>query len=128
MEQKDWNYIAALEKEISKEYGELAVVNPKSLWDESKEKEYLQQLKEFRIKESKSDEQKEKVEVDGVLVPKKLLTSENTQKICLNCNNYSFDKQDDLYLNKFKTCNKCYYLVVEGREQKWFDGDKYNGK
>jgi hypothetical protein len=128
MEEKDWNYIAALEKEISKEYGEAATVNPKSLWNQEKEKEYLEQIKEFRVRERKSEEEREKVVIDGVLVPKKLLTSENAQKVCINCNAYSFDKIDDLYLNKYKTCNKCYYLVVEGREQKWLNGDKYNGK
>jgi len=127
MEQKDLNYIAALERAVEQEYGHKATINPKSLWNEQKEKEYLEQLKEFVIVDSKSKENQEKVEIEGVLVPKKLLNC-NTNKVCVNCEKYSFNKQDDLYLNKFKTCFECYVLVVEDREEKWFNGEKYNGK
>ena len=35
----DLNYIAALEKAITEKYGELTIINPKSLWTEEKEKE-----------------------------------------------------------------------------------------
>ena len=42
---KDTNDIAAIEKAISKKYGDEAIVNPKSLWDEDKEKDYIEQVK-----------------------------------------------------------------------------------
>ena len=53
---KDWNYIAKLEKAISQKYGKLATRNPKSDWDENKEKQYLEQLKELAEKERKIEE------------------------------------------------------------------------
>jgi len=127
MDEKKLNYIAALEQAVEQEYGHKATINPKSLWDESKEKEYLSQLKEFVIVDNKTKENQEKIEIDGVLVPKKLLISDTT-KVCVNCDTYSFDRQDDLYLNKYKTCYNCYVLVVEDREDKWLNGEKYNGK
>jgi len=127
MDEKKLNYIAALERAVEQEYGHQATINPKSLWNEEKEKQYLDQLKEFVIVDNKAKENQEKIVVDGVLVPKKLLNSD-TNKVCVNCNTYSFNKQDDLYLNKFKTCYKCYVLVVEDREEKWFNGEKYNVK
>ena len=70
--EKDWNYIAKLEKAISSKYGQLTTRNPKSDWDENKEKEYLEQLKELTEKERKVEDQLEKVETNGFLVPKKL--------------------------------------------------------
>ena len=48
---KDLNYIAGLEKAIKQKYGEEAVQNPSSNWTPEKEKEYLQQLKENKVKE-----------------------------------------------------------------------------
>ena len=42
---KDLDYIARLEKAISRKYGDKAVLNPMSNWSEEREKEYLEQLK-----------------------------------------------------------------------------------
>ena len=53
MKDKDLNYIAALEKAIKKKYGDDAIQNPASYWDEDKEKEYIEQLKEFVEKQKK---------------------------------------------------------------------------
>ena len=47
MTDKDWNYIALLEKAFKKKYGNEAVVNPKNSWTDEKEEEYLKELKEF---------------------------------------------------------------------------------
>ena len=52
---KDLNYIASLEKAISKKYGKEAVQNPSSNWTPEKEKEYLEQLKENKAKEMTKD-------------------------------------------------------------------------
>ena len=41
MKEKDWDYIAKVEKAISKKYGKETVQNPKASWDEEKEKEYI---------------------------------------------------------------------------------------
>ena len=47
MTDKDWDYIARLEKAIKKKYGSEAVVNPKNSWTDEKEEEYLKELKGF---------------------------------------------------------------------------------
>jgi len=120
MQDKNWDMIAGLEREIATHYGELATVNPLSLWDEEKEKKYLEELKEFEIKNRQVDKRKEKIDFDGVLVPKKLISSD-TNKVCSICKCYSFSKNDDLYLYKFKACYKCYCLNIEGR-----NGDQKN--
>ena len=42
---KDPNYAVKVEKAIANKYGKEAVVNPKSQWDNDKEKQYLDELK-----------------------------------------------------------------------------------
>ena len=44
---KDPNYIASVEKAIKEKYGIETIQTPKGNWDETKEKEYLLQMKEF---------------------------------------------------------------------------------
>ena len=123
--EKDWNYIAKLEKAISSKYGQLTTRNPKSDWDENKEKEYLEQLKELTEKERKVEDQLEKVETNGFLVPKKLLNKE-LERTCLVCETYSFDIKDGVYMSKFDCCFKCYVQYVEGREERWQKGWRPN--
>ena len=69
---KDLDYIARLERAISRKYGDEAILNPMANWSEDKEKDYLEQLKSLDKKETYS----EKVEINGVLVPKKLINRE----------------------------------------------------
>ena len=74
MKEKDWNYIAKLEKAIEKKYGEEAIQNPKGNWDKEKEKEYLNQLEIVAEKQRRLDqEEAHKVDIEGFLVSKKLL-------------------------------------------------------
>ena len=42
MNEKDPNRIAAIEKAITEKYGKETVENPRSRWNEEKEKEYLE--------------------------------------------------------------------------------------
>ena len=51
---KDLNQIAKIEKAMSKKFGKESIVNPKSGWDDEKEKEYLEDLKEFYSESSSS--------------------------------------------------------------------------
>ena len=111
---KDINYIQALEKAVKEKYGDLATQNPKHYWDEIKEKQYIEQQKEAAQKKYDNEASREKVEVDGVLLPKKLI-NKNINKECSICKKYSFDKRDDLYLNKFKACYRCYLCELEGK-------------
>jgi hypothetical protein len=111
---KDPDHLIQVEKAIQEKYGDEAIQNPKATWDTEKEKEYLQQIKKI----AKAEKPKEKIEVDGVLIPKKLFTKES-ERTCPVCEIYSFEGKDDLYMAKFKCCFKCYIQNVEGREEKW---------
>ena len=112
---KDLNYIQALEKAIKEKYGEEATFNPKQFWDEQKEKEYIEDVKKAAKQEYKNLQSQEKVEVDGLLIPKKLINKKELKE-CTNCKIYSFNKKDDLYLNKFKVCYKCYVCNIEDKK------------
>ena len=115
--------IAGIEKAIAKKYGGEAIINPASLWNKKKEEDYIEQQ---RLLESQVDDSmNEKVEVDGVLIPKKLLNRE-TNRTCPTCGEYSFSSKDDVYMIKYNCCNKCYIQWVEDREQRWLDGWRPN--
>jgi hypothetical protein len=111
---KDPDHLIKVEKAIQEKYGDEAIQNPKANWDPEKEKDFLKQIREI----AKTEKPKEKVEVDGVLMPKKLFTKES-ERTCPVCKVYSFEMKDDLYMAKFKCCFKCYIQHVEGREEKW---------
>ena len=107
---KDLNYIAKLERAISKKYGE-------------KEKEYLRQLKE--LEDARANSRSEKVEIQGFLAEKKLLNKE-TDRICDVCSTYSFNMKDDVYKIKYGACFKCYIEFIENREERWKSGWRPN--
>jgi formylmethanofuran dehydrogenase subunit E len=121
MNKKDPNYIAALEKAIKEKYGELATMNPKMFWDPDKEKQYLEESKLTNKQQLNNENSREKVDIGGVLIPKKLI-SKNINKNCTVCKEYSFNKKDDVYLNKFSSCYKCYIKFIEDREERWLSG------
>lgn len=116
---EDPNYIVKVEAAIKEKYGEEAIQNPKKFWNQDKEKEYLKQLKEFYRKKEEKSQDKDKV--GDVYVSKKLLNRESNRQ-CPVCDKYSFDKKDDLYMNKFKCCFGCYIQYVHGREKRWRSG------
>lgn len=118
---KDLNYIAALEKAVKEKYGDLATMNPKHFWNEEKEKEYIEQTKKAVVKERNSQDSKEKVELEGVLIPKKLINKTSNRQ-CAVCKAYSFNKKDDVYMNKYVSCYKCYMIYIEGNEERWTSG------
>ena len=118
MKEKDWDYIAKLEKAIAKKYGEAAVQNPAKFWDEEKEKEYLEQIKELQRKEINKKLSESKKDVGGFFISEKLINRE-TNRQCPLCGEYSFIKKDGLYMNKFKCCYKCYMNHFEGIEGNW---------
>ena len=125
MSNKDYDRIAAFEKAIKEKYGSEAIANPKSNWNEEKEKEYLIQMKEHYAIRRKNEEREEKVEADGFKVSKKLLNRESL-KNCPVCNAFPKSVKDDIYLLKYDCCNKCYIQYVEGREDKWLKGWRPN--
>jgi len=121
---KDLNQIVKIEKAIAHKYGEDTIANPKHYWNEEKEKAYIEQLKELSQIE-KTNDKDQKVEVDGIFISKKLLTKD-TKRTCPICSIYSFDLKDDLYMNRFECCHKCYIQWVEGREERWKTGWRPN--
>jgi len=121
MTEKDPNYIPKLEQAIAQKYGAEAIDNPRKFWDEDKEQEYIEQSKLTVEKLRKSEAQVEKVETDGFLINKKLL-NKDTNRLCLVCNEYSFDVRDGLYMNKFECCRSCYIKWIEDREERWLAG------
>ena len=120
-------YVAKLEKAISQKYGDETIDNPKRFWDADKEKEYIQQSIEERQKFAKLSDSESKVEQDGFLINKKLLTRD-ANRTCPVCKTYSFHPQDDLYMNKFECCQTCYIAWVEGREERWLTGWRPQGE
>jgi len=114
---KDLNYIAGLEKAIKQKYGEEAVQNPSSNWTPEKEKEYLQQLKENKIKEMTSDRVEER---EGFLFSAKLI-KKDSKNVCDVCSNI-LKQQDMLYETKYECCRNCYVQYVEHREDRWKQG------
>jgi len=125
MKDKDYNQIAAIEKAIAEKYGGEAVQNPKANWDEEKDKEYLQQMKEFYDKNQKNSATQDKINVNGIKVSKKLLNRESL-KTCPVCNSLSRKAKDDVYLIKFECCWKCFERYVDGREERWLKGWRPN--
>ena len=121
MKVKDLDKVAAIEKAIAKKYGTEAITNPKAFWTDEKEEEYLEQVKEFYKEEKKKEEQSDKVEKDGFFLPKNLITKKSKRK-CPVCDIYSFEIRDDLYMNKFECCFKCFIQYVDGREERWEKG------
>ena len=125
MSKKDPNDIAAIEKAIAQRYGEEAIKNPRADWDEEKEKEYLQQMRELYARTTKNREREEKVDVNGIKVTKKLLNRESL-KCCPVCGSFPKKSMDDVCLVKFDCCNNCYIKYVEGREDRWLTGWRPN--
>ena len=121
MTEKDYNFIAKVEQAIEDKYGEEAIQNPKANWSEEKEKEYLEQIKKIQQKQRKTSEAKDKIEVNGFFISKKLL-NKDSKRACPVCETYSFEMKDDLYMNKFECCFGCYVQWVEGREERWESG------
>lgn len=116
MSKKDYDTIAALEKAISEKYGVEAATDPRSGWDDEKEVEYLAQLQKISQRLEKISSDLEKVEFNGFFVTKKLLNRDKNDRTCPSCNTYSFDKRDDLYMNRFGCCFTCYIKNIEGRK------------
>ena len=116
---KDLNQIAKIEKAMSKKFGKESSVNPKSGWDDEKEEQYLEDLKEFYSEEHKETE--DKINEDGFFITRNLINKE-INRVCPVCETYSFSGRDDLYMNKFECCEKCYIQWIEHREERWLSG------
>ena len=113
---KDLNFVAKLEKAIKQKYGEDTIQNPASYWDEDKEKEYLEQLKEYSKKQHAIEDKQAKIDQGGFSVNKKLL-NKDTKINCSICKKRTKTIRDDIYMNKFDCCERCYIEHIEYREE-----------
>ena len=120
---KDLNYIARLEQAIAKKYGEETIQNPRASWTQEKEQKYLEEIKEIYKQELQNKTYDEKIEANGFFVSKKLLTNKE-DRTCPACFVYSFEQKDDVYMNKYDCCYRCYLKFVEGKEERWQNIDK----
>jgi len=91
------------------------------------EEEYIEQSKEFYKKIQSLEEKSEKVEVDGIFIPKKLL-SKKSNRTCPTCSAYSFKLKDDVFMNKYDCCFDCFIQYVDGREERWQSGWRPQGE
>lgn len=122
---KDPNRIAAVEKAIAEKYGDETIANPRANWDEEREKDYLQQMKEFYKKVNKNEGFQEKIDINGIKVTKKLLNRESL-KSCPVCGSFPKKSMDDVCFVKFDCCHRCYIQYVEDREERWLKGWRPN--
>tara|TARA_Y100000034_G_scaffold21646_1_gene24940 strand:- start:551 stop:946 length:396 start_codon:yes stop_codon:yes gene_type:complete len=124
---KDPNYAIRVEKAISEKYGTETVQHPAKDWSPEKEEDYIEQLRLLNEKLDKLSEKVEKVEVQGILMSKKLI-NKNSNRTCPVCNVYSFSGSDDVYMNKYGCCFSCYIRWVEDREDRWASGWRPKGE
>jgi hypothetical protein len=122
---QDPDYIIKVEKAIAEKYGVETVQHPAKDWTPEKEREYMDQLKRLNEKNNKISEKAEKVEVQGVLISKKLL-NKDSNRVCSICDIYSFNTKDDIYMNKHDCCYQCYIRWIDGREERWASGWRPN--
>jgi len=121
MGNKSLNKIAAIEKAITKKYGSEAVQNPRANWDEIKEKEYLEQMRELYKKTNENDKWQEKIDLNGFSVSKRLFNRDSLRH-CSVCSSLARKSLDDVCLLKYECCYKCYIQYVEDREERWKKG------
>ena len=121
MSDKDFDKLAAIEQAISQKYGKEAIQNPRANWDETKEKEYLEQMRELYKKTTKHESFQEKIDVNGIKVSKKLFNRDSLQH-CSVCSSLARKVLDDVCFLKFDCCHKCYVKYVEDREERWEQG------
>ena len=115
------NKIAAYEKAIAKKYGAEAVQNPRANWDEIKEKDYLEQMRELYKKTNENDKWQEKIDINGIKVSKKLFNRDSL-KHCSVCSSRTRKSMDDVCFLKYECCHDCYIQYVEDREERWSKG------
>ena len=122
---KDPNYLAAVERAIAEKYGKNTVQDFRNEWEEDKEKDYLIQLKERSALKGTRNKKYTTLE-DGSVQIRKPNKDKAADRTCPVCKTYSFSRKDDLYMNRFKCCQDCYYEFVHDREERWQEGWRPN--
>tara|TARA_B100000519_G_C14053945_1_gene348820 strand:- start:165 stop:533 length:369 start_codon:yes stop_codon:yes gene_type:complete len=105
MKEKDYEYIAKLERAISKKYGKITIQNPRSSWDERKEESFLRSVKNFyqRINLSKDERGEYKPHLN-----------DNRCEICQK-HHYFMNLMDEVSFVRHRVCRSCFLNHIEGR-------------
>jgi len=109
----DYKQISALEKAIEEKYGQQAILNPSDLWTPEKEKVYLDQVRS--VEKYYRQQPHEQCVDQGGFIMKEKLVNKNNFKNCLLCNKQAYKSEDEIYMQKFNSCFRCYILKIEGR-------------
>jgi hypothetical protein len=118
--QKDYDQLAAVEKAIAEKYGKTAAQDIRGDWNDVKEKEYLEQIKNRSLKTRGA--QKRTTEIAENTFISEKVNHRKQDNTCPVCKTYSFSMKDDLYMNRFSCCYDCYIDFVADREDRWKDG------
>ena len=110
----DYKQVSAIEKAVKEKYGDFAVLDPSSLWNTEKEKAYLDQIKVFD-KYYRQQAYENQVDQGGFIIKEKLINKKNFEN-CSLCGEQAYKTEDDLYMNKYNCCFKCFIKHIEGRE------------
>ena len=120
---KDPNTLAAIEKAIAEKYGKETVQDFRNEWEEEKEKDYLNQLREMGVKRDQLSKERDEVIIGDIKITKKR-PRQKDERTCPVCKTYSFSRRDDLYMNRFECCYDCYVDFIEFREEAWKSGER----
>ena len=71
---KDPNTLAAIEKAIAEKYGKETVQDFRNEWEEEKEKDYLNQLREMGVKRDQLSKERDEVIIGDIKITKKSTT------------------------------------------------------
>ena len=118
---KDYNYIASVEKAIAEKYGKCAAQDFRGSWDEESEKDYLGQIRKKNEIKNRDNFKKEETLVGDIRITRRAKEEEEASRICPVCKTYSFSMKDELYMNRFQCCHKCFYDFVDGQQNRWAD-------
>lgn len=125
--EEELNTLAKIEKAIVQKYGPDALYNPSEGWTPEKEKSYLEEIKKLSAEERDNlEDVMQKYEINGILVENSLFIKDVVERTCPVCKVYSFDSKDDIYMKRYKCCQECFYLYVDGREERWNSGWRPN--
>jgi hypothetical protein len=110
MNKNDPEYKKLVEETIREESGDKAVSDPLAEWNQTKEKNFLDEYENL----VKNSERKEKIyENDEVVVIDKLFTK--NKRVCEKCKKSVLGNRDTIYITKHKVCEKCFIIHYEGR-------------
>jgi len=107
MAKRNPGFPAELEKAIEKRWGKEATEHPLKDWTPEQEAEYQRQKTQLSSAPQEKKEEDQLIEKHGFSLPSKLF-NRTVERTCPRCKEYSFSVRDDLYMNKFRCCSKCY--------------------